>query len=153
MNGHKLIWAAVLPLAACQSSAMTATGGSTARIGQTALIDTIQVSPTRLIEDSRCPALVRCIWAGRLRIEATIRYRGGSEELHREMILGEAISLPEGRLTLAAAEPAPVAGKAVPASAYRFTFTLIPSAASGSAGVGSGRCEGLCLYKGDGADH
>jgi hypothetical protein len=118
--------AALLPIAACASSPMTAPGGATARIGQTAQIDGVQVSPTRLVEDSRCPALVRCIWEGRLRIEAEIRFRGGSEELHREMIMGEAIALPEGTLTLAAAEPAPVAGKALAARAYRFTFTLTP---------------------------
>ena len=118
--------AALLPIAACASSPMTASGGPTAGIGQTALVGGVRVSPTRLVEDSRCPALVRCIWEGRLRIEAVIRFRGGSEELHREMIMGEAIALPEGKLTLAAAEPAPVAGNMLGATAYRFTFTLTP---------------------------
>jgi len=40
------------------------------------------------------------------------------------MTLGEVVSLPEGSLRLFAAEPSPVAGKALPSSAYRFTFTL-----------------------------
>jgi hypothetical protein len=66
---------------------------------------------------------VQCVWAGRLRIEARILFNGGSEELHREMSLSEPISLPEGKLMLADATPAPSTGKAN-ANGYRFTFTL-----------------------------
>jgi hypothetical protein len=66
---------------------------------------------------------VQCVWAGRLRIEARILFDGGSEELHREMSLGEPVSLPEGKLMLADAKPAPDADKANP-NKYRFTFAL-----------------------------
>ena len=85
----------------------------------------MQVRPLELLEDSRCPAQFQCVWAGRVRILAEISYRGGSEELRREMILGEPVALPEGALTLVAAEPQPVAGQRVDPSAYRLTFALV----------------------------
>ena len=116
----------MLWVSACASTSVAKPGGPTARIGQTALLEGVQVTPTRLVEDSRCPPLVRCIWAGRLRIEATILIQGGSEELRQEMTLGQAVSLPEGRLMLSAVEPAPAAGKALKPAAYRFVFSLVP---------------------------
>ena len=112
----------MFPLAACAH--MPPAPGPIASIGGTALIDGITVRPTRVLEDSRCPARVQCTWSGRLRIEAVIEYKGGSEELRREMTLGEAVSLPEGELVLAAVQPAAVAGKALRSSAYRFAFAL-----------------------------
>ncbi|MBA3527424.1 MAG: hypothetical protein H0T82_10970 [Sphingomonas sp.] len=97
-----------------------------AAIGQVVTLgEGVQVRPVALLEDSRCPALVRCIWAGRVRIEALIRFQSGSE-MRREMTLGDAITLPEGNLALSGAVPAPVAGKVIAHGAYQFTFALTP---------------------------
>ena len=115
-----------LLLAACATAPTAGPMGPTARIGETARVGGLQVRPIRLLEDSRCPPRVQCIWAGRLRIEAVILMQGGSEELRQEMTLGEPLPLAEGKLTLSAAEPAPVAGKALTPDAYRFTFDLVP---------------------------
>jgi hypothetical protein len=66
---------------------------------------------------------VRCIWEGRLRIEALVEFSGGSEELRQEMTLGKPVALPEGGLSLVSAEP-DSAGKARLPSDYRFRFAL-----------------------------
>jgi hypothetical protein len=121
-----MILVALLSLPGCASVAVPTSTGPVAAIGQVALVDGIQVRPIGLLEDSRCPALVQCIWAGRVRIEALIQFHGGSEELRSEMTLGEAITLPEGNVTLQAAVPAPVAGKVIAPSEYRFTFVSTP---------------------------
>jgi hypothetical protein len=126
MSRRNMILAALLSLFGCAPVAVPPPEGRVAAIGQVAYVDGVQVRPIGLLEDSRCPALVRCIWAGRLRIEALIQFHGGSEQMRREMTLGEAIKLPEGNLTLIEAIPAPVAGRVTVPSAYRFTFALTP---------------------------
>jgi hypothetical protein len=117
---------AFLALCACATLPVPPAAGPTAAFGQVASLGPVRVTPLAVIEDSRCPARVRCIWAGRLRIQAVIVFNGGSEELRREMILGEPVTLPEGRLTLAEALPGTRPGERIAPGAYRFTFRLDP---------------------------
>lgn len=126
MTKHNAILGAILPITACTSISTGTPAWPTAGVGQVARLEGVQVHPLRLIEDSRCPVRVRCVWAGRLRIEAVIQYKGGSEELRREVTLGEAIALPEGNLTLTEASPAPKKGQPKSSKAYRFRFMLEP---------------------------
>lgn len=93
-------------------------------IGQAAIFPGVSVRSLALLEDSRCPAQVQCVWAGRIRILAEIAHRGGSEELRREMVLGEPVAFPDGVLTLVAAAPEPIAGQAIDPRYYRLTFTF-----------------------------
>ena len=113
-----------LATSACAATPLPLSPGPTASFAQVAEIGGVTIRPVRLIEDSRCPAQVQCVWAGRLRIEAVIGYRSGSEEQRREMIMGDPVVLPEGSLKLADARPEPVAGEPIAPRAYRFTFTL-----------------------------
>ena len=76
-----------------------------------------------MIEDSRCPINVRCVWAGRL----VVRSRGdaaaaGGET--RDLELGQPQPVADGALTLVAAEPAKLAGAETDPRAYRFTFAF-----------------------------
>lgn len=102
-------------LAACQTVPV-ASAGTIAGFGQVARINGLNVRPISLVEDSRCPIHVQCVWAGRVRILAEI----GREQ--REMTLGEPVTIGDGRLTLVSVEPAKVAGASVDARSYRFTF-------------------------------
>ena len=43
---------------------------SNARIGQAVYVDGPIIKPIAVIEDSRCPAEVQCVWPGRVRIKA-----------------------------------------------------------------------------------
>jgi len=98
---------AALALSACAPAAgVEAEAGAartaTAGLGETARLGDVTVRPIAVIEDSRCPRDVTCVWAGRLRLRAAVSGVGGEAEL----ILGQPIALPGGgRLTLIAALP------------------------------------------------
>ena len=91
-----------------------------ARIGETVNPGGPTVTPLRLVEDSRCPQGVQCVWAGRVVVNATISTP--TMTLTRDLVLGEPFPVADGTLTLA--EVQPVRGKnAAPAPAdYRFGF-------------------------------
>jgi hypothetical protein len=94
------------PAAAPEGSAggaAAAPGLVEARLGQTARLGDVGVRPIAVVEDSRCPSDVECIWAGRLRLRAAVSGVGETE-----LVLGQALALPGGgTLTLVAAAPAP----------------------------------------------
>lgn len=73
------------------------------RLGGTARLGGLTVRPIAVVEDSRCPSDVACIWAGRLRLRAAVSGIGETE-----LILGQPLALSGGgSLTLVAALPAP----------------------------------------------
>jgi hypothetical protein len=81
-----------------------APGAAVAGLGGTARLGDVSVRPLAIIEDSRCPAGVQCVWAGRLRLRVAISGVPGEPEL----VLGEPFALPRGgAITLTAAAPAP----------------------------------------------
>lgn len=91
------------------------------RLGKTAAVDGPRVRPDRVIEDSRCPADVQCLHAGRLILEATVLAGEGSKRV--ELTLGVPLPVADGMLTLVDATPVPIVGEAA-TSAARFTFTF-----------------------------
>ena len=77
---------ALLALASCETvPKKTYANGPTAALGEIANLEGVTVEPLEVIEDSRCPASVQCVWAGRVRISAEV---SGSGVL--ELTLGEA---------------------------------------------------------------
>jgi hypothetical protein len=77
-----------------------AEGIVSAGIGETAdLGDGLRVRPLEVIEDSRCPLDVTCVWAGRLRLRASV---SGHEH---ELTLGEPLTTPNGVVVLAVVRP------------------------------------------------
>lgn len=112
---------ALLPaiaLASCAGMSKSERTDGFARIGQTTLVGSTKVRADSLIEDSRCPMNARCIWAGRVIVEATV-IRGGTFETKR-FTLGE----PVDGLMLDTVEPGRMTSKPVKASNYRFHFSL-----------------------------
>lgn len=89
------------------------------RLGEIAAVDGPTVRPDWVIEDSRCPADVQCIQAGRLVIRSTVLGGGWSKEI--DLTLGVPVPVADGMLTLIDATPVPVAGE-TSRSAARFTF-------------------------------
>ena len=75
--------------------------------------------PDRVVEDSRCPAAVQCIHAGRLIVRATVLGGGWSRQI--DLTLGVPVSVADGTLTLVKATPLPIVGTEA-VSAARFTF-------------------------------
>lgn len=112
---------AILPAIALASCATTAKPERTdghAMVGQTTLVGADKVRVDSLIEDSRCPMNARCVWAGRVIVEATVQ-RGGSFETRR-YTLGE----PSEGLVLDTVEPGRLAGKKLKPSDYLFHFSV-----------------------------
>ena len=96
-------------------AALHAPGVVTAGLNETAdLGDGLTVRPLAVVEDSRCPVDVTCVWAGRLRLRVNI---SGSDT---ELTLGA----PDGAVVLAAVTPPPIAHwpANTPKPAYRFGF-------------------------------
>lgn len=111
---------ALLALAACATMPPPASAGPTAGLGEVARAGELSVRPLALLEDSRCPASVRCVWAGQVRIHAEIMSRSGREV--REMTSDKPVTIAGGTLTLVEVEPPKVAPVTTNPRAYRFTF-------------------------------
>jgi hypothetical protein len=108
--------ASLVVLAACATVPRAASTAGHARFGETVKIGPMLVQPVALIEDSRCPAGVQCVWAGRLRITAKV---DGSP---RQLTLGEKSAELQGPLTLVEATPTPAKDAPVAPAQYLFGF-------------------------------
>jgi hypothetical protein len=96
--------------------------GHTAALGQTAYVDGLRVKPLAIVEDSRCPANVTCVWAGRLVIRAEVS--GGHWRQTRDFELRKPQPIGDGQLTLVEAAPGKMAGQPTAPGDYRFTFAF-----------------------------
>ena len=109
---------ALLVLASCASTPRREyANGPTAPLNEVATLDGITVRPLAVIEDSRCPASVQCVWAGRVRISAEISGVGT-----RELTLGESTTVGGGTLVLVDVRPSKRTPDAIPPRDYEFTF-------------------------------
>jgi hypothetical protein len=106
-------------LAAC-ATVPPVQAGPTAALGETAYTNGLHVRPIAVIEDSRCPTNVQCVWAGRLVVRSEVA--GGAWRRTVELELGKPQQIADGALTLVAATPAKVAGAETDPRTYRFTF-------------------------------
>jgi hypothetical protein len=112
---------AALALTGCATVPPAATG-PTAGLGQVAVVDGIRIRPIEVVEDSRCPALVRCVWAGRLVVRARMNGPGWTQI--RDFELGVPQAVDYVRVTLISAEPQKAAPGEIDSRAYRFTFAV-----------------------------
>ena len=108
-----------LALSSC-ATIPPANAGPTAGFGQVAYTNGLRVRPLQVVEDSRCPINAVCVWAGRLVVRSEVI--GGNWRQTRDLELGKGQQVADGTLTLAAAQPAKLAGAETDPRAYRFTF-------------------------------
>lgn len=102
----------------CQFAACPPVGVS---LGEEFKVGNTTITPLTIVEDSRCPADVQCIWAGTFLAEVTITTEGTTE--NRQLSIGDQISTSHGPLVLEAVEPQAVSGQEVRPSEYRLIFT------------------------------
>lgn len=114
-----LISVTVLALAAC-ATVPPANAGPTAGLGQIAAGNGLKIRPIKVIEDSRCPATVRCVWEGKLTVRARM-YGPGWTQI-RDFESGVPQAVDHYRITLISAEPQKQTGAEIDPRAYRFTF-------------------------------
>jgi hypothetical protein len=125
-----------LAVAGCASSgppavaAETTGSNQTVRIGATARLGGIAITPLAVLEDSRCPGDVTCIWAGRVLIRARIDAEGRSST--SEMELGKPVATsPNAAIVLARVEPQRNTSAAIEPDDYRFAFATAEQAPVG----------------------
>jgi hypothetical protein len=100
-------------------------GGPAARIGEVALVDGLRVRPLELLEDSRCPARVQCVWAGQVRVLVEIHRSDGAHQ-QRTLTLGQPQNIDWGRLSLTRVDPPKLVPGTIDPRFYRFSFALSP---------------------------
>lgn len=113
-----LIALAALPLlGACAT--VPAEAGSV-RLGQSASVGPLRVTPLRVLEDSRCPMEARCVWAGQVRLQVRVVHAG-----HRavdEVVSNKPLALAGGNLELAGVMPPTSVQRKIAPRDYRFTL-------------------------------
>ena len=116
-------FAAVLTLAACATTASQTAlpDGRDVALGERAMVDGPVVQPVAVLEDSRCPATARCVWAGRVRVRM-LWLRPTGEKQPFEVTLGEATPLADGAIRLEAVRPEKRTTAPIAAKDYRFSF-------------------------------
>ncbi len=116
-----LLTAASAALAACTPLAAPGTPveGPVA-LGQTAYAGGPSVTPLGLLEDSRCPKDVECVWAGQVRVRARVAGGGWSREV--ELISNKPVAIADGQLQLVAVTPERLQHRTIAPKDYRFTF-------------------------------
>lgn len=110
-----------LALTGCAATAASQREGP-ARLGQTVYVDGPRVTPLRVIEDSRCPGNVVCVWAGRVVLRA--RVQGGAWSREIDLELGQPMQVADGKLTLTQVSPRRHTDRQIAPRDYRFTFAF-----------------------------
>lgn len=83
----------------------------------------LRITANRLLEDSRCPQDVTCVWAGTVRVETLIVSAMGTST--NAMEPGSAITTEAEEVTFVGAEPYPLqAGEPIAPEDYRFIFRI-----------------------------
>lgn len=92
------------------------------KIGETKALQGIEIKPTRIIEDSRCPLDVQCIWAGQLVVEVLLKSGTRFQTIQMKTGVGRVYS---GKtIVLSSALPLKKAGEEIKKEEYVLTFVI-----------------------------
>jgi hypothetical protein len=109
-------------LGGCASVAMPSGTNGAVKLGQVADLGGPRVRPDRVLEDSRCPAGVQCVWAGRVVLRASLLEGSSSRQV--DLTLGTPVPIAGGTLSLIAVEPGRTADGQPREHQLRFTFAF-----------------------------
>jgi hypothetical protein len=102
---------------------MPVTPQTYAGIGRTVIVGPYAVTPRAVIEDSRCPPVVTCVWSGQVRLSVRVVALHGRERYIGQMTSMHPLQLQRGSLQLATITPPNAAnGGHIPPRTYRFGF-------------------------------
>ncbi len=93
-------------------------------LGQQAYADGPVIQPVAVLEDSRCPENVTCVWAGQLRLKM-IWVRTGGRSQPFEVTLGKQTPLADGTISLESVSPARRTDRPIKPEDYRFAFRFM----------------------------
>lgn len=94
--------------------------GTAVAIDRPVRLGGIVVTPKEVVEDSRCPTDVQCVWAGRLIVRTRIDGDGWRDTT--DIRLGESYGTHGHVVALVSAEPGTVAGSETARPLYRFLY-------------------------------
>lgn len=114
--------ATTTPTSTATSTATTTLVRVETRINQGASALDVTVTPRELLEDSRCPIGVQCIWAGRVRVAVDIS--SGLGTAHETYEIGTMITTEAEAVTLVEVAPSPRADIERTPSDYTFIFEI-----------------------------
>ena len=81
------------------------------------------ISPIEVMEDSRCPTDVVCVWAGSVRVRVLVA-SDGAVAREEFFVLNVAKTFGRHTVTLIEVAPAPVSSQNIAPGDYRFTFRI-----------------------------
>jgi hypothetical protein len=118
-----LIAPLALALTGCttpQRSPYTPEGSTEARIGQQVDVGGPKVVVLSVLEDSRCPAEVDCVWAGRVKVQVRV-VLGSGPQLY-ELTSDQPLQVADGQLELTGVMPPRSAKRAITPEDYVFAL-------------------------------
>lgn len=92
-------------------------------LGESGKVGAVTITPREVVEDSRCPSDVQCIWAGRVRVRASIMSGLGTTD--QIFFLGESVTTDTEAVTLVDVKPTKVSATPIKSSDYRFIFKVV----------------------------
>jgi hypothetical protein len=93
-----------------------------AELGQPVMVMGITLMPLQVLEDSRCPSDVQCIWAGTVRLQImTVDDMGTSTS---EITPGTTVTTEARSITLVDVSPVPKSDVPITKAEYRFKFEV-----------------------------
>ncbi len=93
-----------------------------AGVGKSATALGVGIFPLEVLEDSRCPLDVECVWAGRVRVSVRIHSALGDSTM--TFTPNTPITTEAETITLLDVKPEPLAGVKIRASQYIFVFQI-----------------------------
>jgi hypothetical protein len=93
------------------------------RMGETQSGFGISLTPTGLLEDSRCPPNVNCIQAGTVRLEASLQ-SGPGGVMSQVFVLGDPVQRGGNTIVLTEVRPEALSGESIATEDYQFVFTV-----------------------------
>lgn len=108
--------------AACPSVAE----GAVAKLGQTILDNGVYITPQAVLEDSRCAEDVTCVWAGQVRLQATVRMKDDTTPQNQEVTVtsGKPFVFKNVTIELVRVSPARNSKSGIANGDYVFEFSV-----------------------------
>jgi hypothetical protein len=81
----------------------------------------LDVEFVRVVEDSRCPTDVTCVWAGEVKVQLATR-SGGAEAVQHELTAGKPAAVGGLQLDVVQVQPERISTREIAAQEYRVTL-------------------------------
>ena len=119
-----VVYGLVAGLASCanvRSQSLQAELGAESTLAPQAVVAVkagIQVQFVSIVEDSRCPRDVTCVWAGETKARVLVRIDKQTPTSH-DIVVGQPISIGAYRISVVAVQPHPVSAAKIKPNDYR----------------------------------